>query len=110
MKIFFLTSFAIAALLITAPTMFATPCSEPVFTNSVNIQGPDQYQTGLAFADFNNDGYLDAIFPNDHNATVSLSLGDGSGGFSATTDFTSTTIRGVGLRRTLITMEIWTLL
>jgi hypothetical protein len=58
-----------------------------IFTNTVNIPGPDLFQNGLTFADFNNDGKLDALFSNDHNATVSLSLGDGNGGFGPTTEF-----------------------
>ena len=90
MKTFLLRSLTIAALLIAVPTIFATPCSEPTFTNTVNIPGPAQYQTGLAFADFNNDGHKDALFSNENNETVSLRFGDGSGGFSGSIDMSGT--------------------
>jgi hypothetical protein len=90
MKTFCLTTFAIAALLTLAPSILATPCADVTFTNTVNIPGPAQYQTGLAFADFNNDGKKDAIFSNENNETISLRLGDGLGGFSGSTDISGT--------------------
>ena len=70
--------------------VLATPCSEPTFTNSVNIPGPAQYQTGLTFADFNNDGHKDALFSNENNETISLRLGDGLGGYSGSTNMSGT--------------------
>jgi len=67
------------------------PCSDtPAYSNTTNIPAPAQFQTGLTFADFNHDGHKDALFSNENNETISLRIGDGSGGFSGSTDMSGT--------------------
>jgi hypothetical protein len=57
----------------------------PVFTTSPNVtvgNGP----RSIAIGDFNNDGKQDLAIANSSPGTVSIRLGDGSGGFGGTTD------------------------
>ncbi|HKW32657.1 MAG TPA: Ig-like domain repeat protein [Candidatus Acidoferrum sp.] len=59
-----------------APQCTLTPTSTPVFVGT----GP----SAIATADMNADGILDLVVTNSGDGTVSLLLGDGTGGFTAT--------------------------
>ncbi len=64
-------------------------CDGPIgFTNAADISGSLSNPFGVATGDFNNDGKQDFAIANRGAglSTVSIRLGDGSGGFSGTTN------------------------
>ena len=64
----------------------------PLSSAQVSFRGPTSFGVGqdpasVAVGDFNGDSHLDLVAANASSGTVSVLLGDGTGGFGAATDF-----------------------
>lgn len=72
------------------PCVPPPPCpGTPTFTRAASVNFREQYQIGLAFADFNEDGKQDIAFSTENpGATVTVRLGDGVGGFTGNLELT----------------------
>ncbi|MGD9563410.1 MAG: FG-GAP-like repeat-containing protein [Pyrinomonadaceae bacterium] len=72
------------------PTPTPVPClGTPTFMRAPAVSFTEQYQAGLAFADFNEDGKQDIAFSTENpGAMVTVRLGDGAGGFTGNLELT----------------------
>ena len=70
-------TFALVALTTTALAQFTQPLSSPFSVGT--------YPYSVAVADFNRDGIPDLVFANEGATNVTVMLGNGSGGFTAST-------------------------
>ncbi|MEO7310396.1 MAG: FG-GAP-like repeat-containing protein [Chitinophagaceae bacterium] len=66
-------------------TVGNTICGQALFSKGVEMGAGKPF--AIAVADFNNDGKQDIIFSNSDSGTVSLRLGDGTGGFTTSGNF-----------------------
>jgi hypothetical protein len=61
-------------------------CSDGILTGTLNMGGLQNNLTGIAVGDFNDDGDQDLVIAHEGFNTVSVRLGNGSGGFTGNTE------------------------